>query len=113
MPRHRRRNRHALRQRRPHLKEAERVLDADPDLAPRLQFLGDLPEHVYRRTLAGAVFLWHPALVDNGTFSVVEAAALGVPSLSSDYPAMHEIDATFALNLAFADPRDRGGWPRR
>ncbi|MET0192574.1 MAG: glycosyltransferase [Hyphomicrobiaceae bacterium] len=66
--------------------------------------LGELPEGRYRALLAGAEFLWHPARRDNGTFCVVEAACLGVPALSSDYPAMREIEDTFALGLAWMDP---------
>ncbi len=34
----------------------------------------------------------------------VEAASLGVPALSSDYPAMREIEDAFALGLAWMDP---------
>ncbi|MEY9641157.1 glycosyltransferase involved in cell wall biosynthesis [Bradyrhizobium japonicum] len=44
--------------------------------------------------------------MDNGTFSVVEAAHLGVPSLSSDYPAMREFNDAFSLNLRWMDPAD-------
>jgi glycosyltransferase involved in cell wall biosynthesis len=69
-------------------------------------FLGELPEHAYRRLLGGASFLWHPGRIDNGTFSVVEAACLRVPSLSSDYPAMREIAAQNELAMAWMDPRD-------
>jgi hypothetical protein len=47
--------------------------------------------------------LWHAGRIDNGTFSVVEAAHLGVPSLSGDYPAMREFDAQFGLNLSWMD----------
>ena len=44
-------------------------------------------------------FLWHPATIDNGTFSVIEAAHLKVPSLSSGYPAMKEINEQYNLSL--------------
>lgn len=91
------------------------VLAGVPHLQPLLQLvtdstsrkwvrhLGELPDHSYRRELSGAQFLWHPAKVDNGTFSVVEAALMGVPSLSSRYPAMEEMDATFKLHLTWMD----------
>lgn len=36
----------------------------------------------------------------------MEAASLGVPSLSSDYPAMREIDQQFLLTLAWMDAND-------
>jgi glycosyltransferase involved in cell wall biosynthesis len=62
---------------------------------------GELAANDYQQTLARAAFLWHAGKIDNGTFSVIEAASLGVPALSSDYPAMREIDQQFALNLAW------------
>lgn len=67
----------------------------------RVRVQGELPDRAYRRLLRGARFLWHAGRIDNGTFSVVEAAWLGVPALSSDYPAMREIAATHALPLAW------------
>ena len=60
------------------------------------------------RELGEARFLWHPTQIDNGSFSVVDAAHLRIPALSSDYPAMHEIDDQFGLGLAWSpsdDPR--------
>ncbi|MFD2884496.1 hypothetical protein ACFS4T_25530 [Pseudomonas lini] len=44
--------------------------------------------------------------IDNGTFSAIEAAYLNVPTLSSDYPAMREIDEQFSLNLEWMDSSD-------
>jgi glycosyltransferase involved in cell wall biosynthesis len=75
-------------------------------LKSRVRALGDLSDARFARMLAGATFLWHPALIDNGTFSVVEAAQFSVPSASSDYPAMHELDDQFRLSLTYFDPRD-------
>jgi glycosyltransferase involved in cell wall biosynthesis len=75
-------------------------------LKRNLKILGELPDALYQATLAQAEFLWHAGRIDNGTFTVVEAAQLGVPSLSSDYPAMREFDETFSLNLQWADPAD-------
>lgn len=75
-------------------------------LRENVHWLGELDDDDYRRKLAGAAFLWHPGTIDNGTFSVIEAAGLGVPSLSSDYGAMREIDRQFALNLAWAPSDD-------
>lgn len=67
----------------------------------RITWRGDLPDRDYRRLLSKAAFLWHAAHIDNGTFSVIEAASLGVPALSSNYPPMREIDQQFSLNLAW------------
>jgi glycosyltransferase involved in cell wall biosynthesis len=65
----------------------------------------NLPKQEYLGLLKGASFVWHPALLDNGTFTVVEAAAHGTPGLSADYPQMRYIDNYFGLNLMFFDPR--------
>lgn len=72
-------------------------------LRSKIRWLGELPDSTYQMQLSNAAFLWHPGRIDNGTFSVVEAAQMGVPSLSSDYPAMREIDAQFQLNLTWMD----------
>jgi glycosyltransferase involved in cell wall biosynthesis len=75
-------------------------------LRARIRLKGELPDSLYQREMAGARFLWHPAQIDNGTFSVVDAAHVGVPALSSDYPAMHEIDKQFELDLAWTTSSD-------
>lgn len=88
-----------------HLAGVPKLLAAHPALKAHLRFAGELPEADYWACLREARFLWHPARVDNGSFSVIEAAQVGVPSLSGDYPAMREMDGSFALNLAWMDPR--------
>jgi glycosyltransferase involved in cell wall biosynthesis len=90
----------------PHHVEVARRLKGSAALRENVQWLGELDDESYRAKLAGAAFLWHPARIDNGTFSVIEAAGLGVPSLSSDYGPMREIDRQFELNLAWAPSDD-------
>lgn len=87
-----------------HLKDGPEILKRSPKLRKNLVLHGDLPDSVYQAMLARSQFLWHPGLVDNGTFSVVEAATLDVPALSSDYPAMKEMNEQFSLSLNFMDP---------
>ena len=89
-----------------HLAAVRSLHKSNKVLETQVEVLGELSDETYREILARSAFLWHPALIDNGTFSVVEAARLGVPSVSSDYPAMREIDAQFGLNLNFAPPTD-------
>ncbi len=86
----------------PHLQPLAGLL-SDRPTRKRVRNLGELPDHLYRRELSGAEFLWHPTQVDNGTFSVVEAALKGVPSLSSRYPAMEEMDTALKLHLTWMD----------
>ncbi|TVT82777.1 glycosyltransferase family 4 protein [Pseudomonas sp. H3(2019)] len=93
----------------PHLKPLAKLVKGSPLLSRRMRLLGELSESQYIDTLANSRFLWHAGKIDNGTFSVIEAACVGIPSLSSDYPAMHEIDARFSLNLTWmnsGDPKD-------
>lgn len=90
----------------PHLASLGKIVEHSPGLKRRLHLLGELPEHVYQSQVAGSVFLWHAGWIDNGTFSVVEAGQLGVPALSSDYPAMREIDRQFGLRLNWMDAHD-------
>ncbi|MES2536071.1 MAG: glycosyltransferase [Pseudomonadota bacterium] len=90
----------------PHLKSLREIIATSPALKRQLKILGELPDNAYQAQLAGSEFLLHAGRIDNGTFSVVESACLGVPSLSSDYPAMREIDAQFGLNMAWMDPHD-------
>jgi glycosyltransferase involved in cell wall biosynthesis len=87
----------------PHLKSLRDIVAISSVLKRQLKLLGELPDLAYQNQLIGCAFLWHAGRIDNGTFSVVEAAHLGLPSLSSDYPAMREIDAQFGLNLSWMD----------
>jgi glycosyltransferase involved in cell wall biosynthesis len=90
----------------PHIQPLRALVSESKVLAKKLRPLGELPEMLYQRQLATASFLWHPAQVDNGTLSVVEAAQLGVPSLSSRYPAMEEMNERFGLHLAWMEAGD-------
>jgi len=91
----------------PHVRRVrEAVAALAPEVRRRLRFLGCVPDHAYARVLRSARFLAHNVVADNGTFSVVEAALLGRPAVSSDYPQMREIDEAFGLGLRFFDPFD-------
>ncbi|WP_439112239.1 glycosyltransferase [Hydrogenophaga sp.] len=89
-----------------HLKHTMAWVRNHEQLKRRLHWDGELPEDDYQNLLESSAFLWHAGRIDNDTFSVVEAAGLGVPALSSDYPPMREIDAQFGLNLAWMDAGD-------
>lgn len=92
-----------------HLGPLADIFERSESLQKYVVLMGDLPDHRYRNVLSTARFLWHPGSIDNGTFSVIEAACFGVPALSSDYPAMREIDDQFSLNMAWMisdSPRD-------
>jgi glycosyltransferase involved in cell wall biosynthesis len=92
----------------PHMKEFLASRAASRRMKRKLRFMGNLPDARYADLLARAAFIWHPARIDNGSFSVIEGAMRGVPSLSSDYPAMHDIDERFQLGLTWMDAYDPG-----
>ncbi|WP_141056035.1 glycosyltransferase [Tepidiphilus succinatimandens] len=90
----------------PHLEPVREMVVQSQALQDKVVAMGDLPDVRYRNLLANARFLWHPARIDNGSFCVVEAAFLGVPSLSSDYPAMREMDDFYKLGLSWCNPHN-------
>ncbi len=90
----------------PHLKSMAKLIDESKILQENIHWQNELSDTEYKQQLSSAQFLWHAGRIDNGTFSVIEAAYLGVPSLSSDYPAMREIDQQFGLNINWMDAGD-------
>jgi len=90
----------------PHLQSLSALVNSSAELTERVKWLGELPDSEYRNVLANATFLWHAGKIDNGTFSVVEAASLGVPGLSSSYPAMREMDTQYSLKLSWMNAVD-------
>ena len=98
------RTRHLLIDESPHIKAMADIFAKSKALRKRVKWKGEMPDRAYRRALSQSRFLWHAGRIDNGTFIVIEAARLGTPSLSSQYPAMQEIDQQFGLKLAWMDP---------
>ncbi|MDK2980806.1 MAG: hypothetical protein PWQ55_1153 [Chloroflexota bacterium] len=89
-----------------HIRAVREKLHRDAHLAENIHIMGNIPDRTYTDVLSKASFLWHPTLYDNGTFTVLEAAYLGVPSLSANYPAMQFMDQRFKLNLTFFNPNN-------
>lgn len=83
-----------------------KLLSMHPILSEKVAFLGELPEGKFQDTLKNAAFVFHPTFVDNGIFVALHASMLCVPVLSSDYPAMRELDDNFDLGLVWMDQRD-------
>lgn len=86
-----------------HHPKLEKNIAQSPRLKANIKICNELSDFYYKQKLKNAAFLLHTATVDNGTFSVVEAAQIGIPSLSSDYPPMREMDALFNLELNWMD----------
>ena len=89
-----------------HLKNINSMINGSQRASKNIKWLGELPEDDYENELSGASFLWHPARIDNGTYSVVEAASVGVPSLASDYPPMREIEEQCAIGMKWMNAED-------
>lgn len=68
-------------------KKLQNIIQESDVLSEHVHILGELPKNKYYDVLANAAFVFHPGYGDNGNFSVVDAAGMGVPALSSDYPA--------------------------
>lgn len=90
----------------PHVRAVREMLRGNALLRKNVVVAGELTDFGYAAALRHARFLLHGSLYDNGTFSVIDAAALGVPSLSARYPAMEYLNETCKLNLSFFDPYD-------
>jgi glycosyltransferase involved in cell wall biosynthesis len=70
----------------------------------RLKFLDEVSDEKYVSLVSGARFVWHNVLYDNGSFVALEAARLGTPLLSSDYPQMRYICDLFSIPARFFPP---------
>lgn len=90
----------------PYLQKVARIYQSSPMMKKKITLCGMLSDVVYQKKLQAARYLLHAGAIDNGTFCVIEAALLGVPSLSSDYPAMREIATEFDLNVTWMNPND-------
>jgi glycosyltransferase involved in cell wall biosynthesis len=90
----------------PHLQSLSDTFKGSKELRKRVHWKGNLDDRQYHQTLASANALWLPTRIDNGSFSVIEAGQLGVPSLCVDYPAMREINEQFHLDLTWMDGND-------
>ena len=72
----------------------------------RIHWAGEVSDSEYVSIVQNSQFLVHNVLADNGTFSVIEAAVLGRPAMSSDYPQMRQLNEQFGLGLHFFDAFD-------
>ena len=83
-----------------------RLITNNEELVENVHFLGQLDKEKYYDYVKNAEFMIHPGMADNGNGAVVDAAFLGVPAISSDYPAMRNLDEKLQLKLLFFDKTD-------
>lgn len=81
-----------------------KVIQEDSLLKKNLVFCGNMVKEKYYRILKNAKFFMHPGFIDNGNMTAIEAAFLGVPTITGDYPAMRYYEETMKLNMLFFNP---------
>lgn len=91
-------------------KKIRNIIMHSKNLSSNLIIKGNMNKKEYFNLLAGARFLVHPGFTDNGNMSSVDAAFLGVPSISSDYPAMRYYEKVMGLKIRFVNPFDHEAW---
>ena len=80
------------------------MISETKSLQENLLILGELPDATYAAALQHARFLLIANLYDNGSFSVIDAAYLGTPTLTAKHPAQEHIVNTYRLNSKWFDP---------
>lgn len=84
----------------------QNIISKSINLKKYLRFQGNLPESSYKQILRNAQFLFHPGYGDNGNGAIMDAISVGVPALSSDYPAMHYMADFIGVELQTVTPFD-------
>lgn len=87
-----------------YISEVRKKIKDDPLLRKNLVFCGNMDKERYHSILKNAKFFMHPGFTDNGNMTAIDAASLGVPTLTSDYPAMRYYEDTMKLNMKFFSP---------
>lgn len=80
------------------------IINNSEILKNHLHFMGDLEKKKFIDILKKAKFIFHPGYGDNGNGTVVDAAGFGIPSISSDYPAMRYLSKFMGLPLKYMSP---------
>lgn len=83
--------------------EIYEFISNDSLLKKHILILGTLPKKEYYGLLKSARFFFHPGFADNGNGGAFDAAMLGVGTISSDYPAMREMNNEMNLGMKFFD----------
>lgn len=87
-----------------YVEEIRGMISDDALLKKNLIFCGNMDKDKYYRVLKHAKYFMHPGFIDNGNMTAIDAAFLGVPTISGDYPAMRYYEDTMHLNMRFFHP---------
>lgn len=89
-----------------YIKDVREVIEQNSDLKKHLHFCGNMNKVAYLNILKNAKYFLHTGFTDNGNMTSIDAAFLGVPTISSDYPAMRYYEDVIHLNMRFFNPFD-------
>ncbi|MDO4921262.1 MAG: glycosyltransferase [Phascolarctobacterium sp.] len=87
-----------------YVEKVQEFIQNSQELKRHLHFQGDMMKNEFWKLLNNAKFVFHPGYGDNGSGSVIDAAGYGIPSLSSDYPAMRYLADFFGIPIQYVDP---------
>ena len=86
-----------------YIQEIRDIISNDKNLKRKITAKGNMPKRQFLDTLKDAAYFIHFGYADNGNITAVDAGLLGVPTVSSDYPAMREMNEKVGLNMKFFD----------
>jgi glycosyltransferase involved in cell wall biosynthesis len=89
----------------PYVAEVRKKIQ-ESQLSDRFNALGNVSSAEYLKVLRGAKSHLQSSKYDNGSFTPVEATALGIPSTYGDYPQMVELANRFNIYGFAASPHD-------
>lgn len=89
-----------------YIAEIREYIQQSKVLKKHIKIWGNLPKEKYLSILGGAEFFLHAGYADNGNGTAFDAAMLNVLTVSSDYPAMRNMDKVIKLNMVFFKKKD-------
>lgn len=87
----------------PYVESVRDLINSSRLLKERLVFMDFVSDEMLFALMRKAFCILHSSCGDNGTYTVVEAACQGTPSISNRYPAMENVGSYFDLPLVFFD----------
>lgn len=89
-----------------YIEEIRQIIKNNKALVKHIKIWGNLPKEKYLSLLQSAEFFLHAGYADNGNGTAFDAAMLNTPTISSDYPAMRNMDKVLGINMLFFDKKD-------
>lgn len=87
----------------PYVESVRELIASSRQLRERIVFMDFVSDEVMLALMRKALCVLHTSRGDNGSYTVVDAAWQGTPSLSNHYPAMENVGEYFGIPLEFFD----------